>query len=186
MPKGQKRVKGVPELHDEVKTRLNLTVTPTARQGLEKLAKERELSISELVEKIGRESLIINAEIHEHFKSESLFQDAVLAVQSLPVERCNELPKVSGAYALVDKHGRVLAGYASNLNEEFGRRLRKSYNFFPFSGNKEQNEKLQNKYMIFWLECADKTLLIKFRDLVTHTIQKLIIENSFIDWLKEK
>ena len=30
MPKGQKKSKGVPELHNEVKKRVNLSLTPTA------------------------------------------------------------------------------------------------------------------------------------------------------------
>lgn len=163
---------------------MNLTVTPTAKQGLEKLAKERELSISEFVEKIGRESLTI-AEIHDFFNSENHFQDAVSAIQSLPVERCNELPKFSGAYALVDKHGQVLAGFASNLHDEFGYRLI-NYHFFPFSDNEQYDRRDKNKYIIFWLECLDKSILIHFKNSIKYTIQKLLIENSFIDWLNDE
>ncbi|WP_181280708.1 hypothetical protein [Aphanothece hegewaldii] len=185
MPKGQKRVKGVPELHDEVKTRLNLTVTPTARQGLEKLAKERELSISELVEKIGRESLIISAEIPDFSKSESNFQDTVLAVQSLPVERCNELPKVSGAYALVNKHGQAWAGYALNLHDDIKELVRQFDEFSPFLEDEEYIRRSRKKYLVFWIECSDKAMLVNFRYLITNTIQKIIIENSFINWLKQ-
>ncbi len=40
MPKGQKKSKGVPELHDEVKKRVILSLTPTAIASLDRLAQE--------------------------------------------------------------------------------------------------------------------------------------------------
>jgi hypothetical protein len=52
--KGFKNVPGIPELYDEVKIRRSMTLTPTAIKGLNELAKQRELSRSELVERIGR------------------------------------------------------------------------------------------------------------------------------------
>lgn len=54
MPKGHKRTKGIPELHDELKARVTLALTPTAVQGLDSLAEKLEVSRSELVEQIGR------------------------------------------------------------------------------------------------------------------------------------
>ncbi len=52
--KGFKKAKGEPAYWDEVKRSLNLTLTPTAIDGLQALANEKELSRSELVERIGR------------------------------------------------------------------------------------------------------------------------------------
>lgn len=54
---GQKRArryKNQPVLYDEFKRSLDLTLTPTAKQGLSELAKEWNLSKSELIERIGR------------------------------------------------------------------------------------------------------------------------------------
>jgi hypothetical protein len=57
MPKGHKRTKGVPELHNELKGRVNLSLTPQAVEGLDILAAERGLSRSELIERIGRREI---------------------------------------------------------------------------------------------------------------------------------
>ena len=46
--------KGKGELYDEVKQRINLTLTPTAKQKLDDMAWGRRLSMSELVEQIAR------------------------------------------------------------------------------------------------------------------------------------
>ena len=59
MPKGQKKSKGVPELHNEVKKRVNLSLTPTAIAGLARLSQELNLSSSELVEQFGGGSIPI-------------------------------------------------------------------------------------------------------------------------------
>jgi len=52
--KGFKKAKGEPAFWDEMKSRCNLALTPTAIAGLDQLAQQRELSRSELVERIGR------------------------------------------------------------------------------------------------------------------------------------
>ncbi len=52
--KGQKSLKGQPELYDELKNRVTVSLTPTAVTGLDALAQSVELSRSELVEQIGR------------------------------------------------------------------------------------------------------------------------------------
>lgn len=49
-----RRYKNEPALYNELKRRLNLTLTPTAIEGLDGRAKEWDLSKSELVEQIGR------------------------------------------------------------------------------------------------------------------------------------
>ncbi len=55
--KGQKSVKGQPEIYDEVKIALNLRMTPTAKELLKKKAEERGLTSSELVERFARDLL---------------------------------------------------------------------------------------------------------------------------------
>jgi hypothetical protein len=60
--RGQKSLRGQPELYEEVKLRTSLALTPTARQGLDQLARALGLSRSEFVEKIGRRLISIRLE----------------------------------------------------------------------------------------------------------------------------
>lgn len=60
MPKqGQKKLRGQPEIYDEVKGQVNLSLTPTGTKGLDTLAASMDLSRSELVERIGRKLICI-------------------------------------------------------------------------------------------------------------------------------
>ncbi|MBD2609511.1 hypothetical protein H6G81_34745 [Scytonema hofmannii FACHB-248] len=52
--KGQKRLKNIPILHDEVKERHQIVVTPTAWENMRQEAQKRGISISELIEEFGR------------------------------------------------------------------------------------------------------------------------------------
>ncbi len=52
--KGQKRLKNIPILHDEVKERHQIVVTPTAWGNMKEEASRRGISISELIEEFGR------------------------------------------------------------------------------------------------------------------------------------
>ena len=45
----------IPQIHDEPKTeRINAVLTPTGKKGVRKLASQYNLSLSELIEQIGR------------------------------------------------------------------------------------------------------------------------------------
>lgn len=60
MPKkGQKKLRGQPELYDEVKGQVNLSLTKTGTQGIDELAESIGLSRSEFVEQIGRRLLAV-------------------------------------------------------------------------------------------------------------------------------
>jgi hypothetical protein len=48
--KGKKRLRGIPVLHDEKKTRHNMLITPSSWNKLQRVAKNNGLSISEYVE----------------------------------------------------------------------------------------------------------------------------------------
>jgi hypothetical protein len=50
----KKRLKNIPVLHDEVKERHQIVVTPTAWASMKKEANNRGISISELIESFGR------------------------------------------------------------------------------------------------------------------------------------
>lgn len=52
--KGIKALRGQPILYNELKKSFNLSVTPTGKHGFQRLAKERQISCSELIELIGR------------------------------------------------------------------------------------------------------------------------------------
>lgn len=52
--KGQKRLKNIPILHDEVKGRHQIVVTPTAWGNMKEEASRRGISISELIEEFGK------------------------------------------------------------------------------------------------------------------------------------
>ncbi|MFL9458023.1 hypothetical protein AB0756_39915 [Tolypothrix campylonemoides VB511288_2] len=66
--KGLKSKRGQPEIYDEVKTKQTLSLTPTAVQGLDKIAESLDISRSELVERIGRGiiSLTVDAKIQDN------------------------------------------------------------------------------------------------------------------------
>lgn len=49
-----RRYKNQPALYDELKSSLDLTLTPTGKKGLEQQARKWNLSKSELIERIGR------------------------------------------------------------------------------------------------------------------------------------
>ena len=52
--KGQKRLKNIPILHDEVKERHQIVVTPTAWKNMKEEADRRSISVSELIEEFGK------------------------------------------------------------------------------------------------------------------------------------
>ncbi|WP_299484766.1 ribbon-helix-helix protein, CopG family [Acaryochloris sp. IP29b_bin.137] len=52
--KGRKKLRGQPELYDEVKGQVNLSLTATGVKGLDELAKQMGLSRSEFIEQVGR------------------------------------------------------------------------------------------------------------------------------------
>jgi len=118
MSKGQKKSKGVPELYNEVKKRVNLSLTPTAIAGLDRLSEELNLSRSELVEQIGR-GLILLAE------QKSLSEEFVIFLtESLSITERDRLPEKMGAFLVTDLARFAYIGSSSNVNYlRFHRRL---------------------------------------------------------------
>ena len=64
--KGIQNKRGIPELWDELKRRCTIALTPTAITGLDQLAKQRKLSRSELIERIGRGLIPLGKEVVTH------------------------------------------------------------------------------------------------------------------------
>ena len=134
MPKGQKKSKGVPELHDEVKKRVNLSLTPTAIAGLDKLSQEFNLSRSELVEQIGR-GMIPLAE------QSSLSEEFIFSpIQSLPLTECDRLPEKMGAFLVTDFAEFAYVGSSTNI--------RKRFQDISFLGKKDEST-----IEVLWIEC---------------------------------
>ncbi len=52
--KGQKRLKNIPVLHNEVKTKRTVVLTPTAWKNIKDEAHRKGISASELIEEFGR------------------------------------------------------------------------------------------------------------------------------------
>ncbi|MEQ9667584.1 hypothetical protein [Coleofasciculus sp. G2-EDA-02] len=53
----QKRLKNIPVLHDEVKKKRTVVLTPTAWENIKKEAKRKGISASEVIEQWARETL---------------------------------------------------------------------------------------------------------------------------------
>ena len=154
MPKGQKKSKGVPELHDEVKKRVNLSLTPTAIAGLDKLAEEFDLSRSELVEQIGRGSIPLA-------EQKSLSEEYLISpIQSLSLTECDRLPEKMGGFLATDFVQFAYVGSSTNLKQRF--------QDISFLGKKDES-----KIEVLWIECdhfnaiskVEQQLLSKFHQL---------------------
>lgn len=67
--KGRKKLRGQPELYNEVKGQVNISLTKTGVGGLDAIASELSLSRSEFIEQIGRRLLsVLTAEEKEAIK----------------------------------------------------------------------------------------------------------------------
>jgi hypothetical protein len=64
--KGVKSMRGQPEMYDELKKIVTVSLTPTAVAGLDQYARDRSISRSELVERIGRQVIkLVSDLVHE-------------------------------------------------------------------------------------------------------------------------
>jgi hypothetical protein len=92
--KGIKTAKGQPIFYSEKKQRVNLTLTPTASEGLEKFAQVFNLSVSEFVERIGRGTiplLIADSAEPEPGTAERLDQRRIVEAMGKPCLPHNHL-----------------------------------------------------------------------------------------------
>ncbi len=158
MSKGKKTSKGYPELYDEVKKRVNLSLTPTAIAGLDELAKELDLSRSELVEQIGR-GIIPLAE------QKSLSEEFIFSpIKSLPLAECDRLPEKMGAFLATDYAQFAYVGSSTNLNKRF-----------------QEVEFLRDcdksKIEVMWIECDRYNVISKIE-------QQLLIQFNYLSFGK--
>lgn len=72
LKQGRKCMRGEAKDYDEVKRRSAFTLTPTAKSGLEQLSSARLISMSELIERIGRGLIeLVNGENMAHGRDEN-------------------------------------------------------------------------------------------------------------------
>ena len=160
MPKGQKKSKGVPELYDEVKKRVNLSLTPSAIAGLDKLAEEFDLSRSELVEQIGRGSIPLA-------EQKSLSEEFIFSpIRTLPLTQCNRLPEKMGAFLATDFTQFAYAGSSTNLKQRF--------QDISFLSIKDKSE-----IEVLWIECDRFSAIFKIEaELITQFNQRTFTPKS--------
>jgi hypothetical protein len=185
MAKGRKRVRGVPELHDELKTRVNLSLTPTGIEGLDTLASKWGLSRSELVEKIGRGHISIAD--RQDFSDDKNYSNAELitttefadeftmsAIQSMQLNQCDELPECPGAYLVTDFEKYIYAGRDSNLKRRFmDERFLKQL----------QNSLTPNSSLIpgiLWVECSNVRTLPAIEQVLITTFHSMTTQISSV------
>jgi Ribbon-helix-helix protein, copG family len=170
MPKGQKKSKGVPDLHNEVKKRVNLSLTPTAVAGLDKLSAELNLSRSELVEQVGR-GLIPLAE------QSSLSEEFVISLtQSLSITERDRLPETMGAFLATDLARFAYVGSSSNLKKRFeDRSLIEELDRIKVNKHGLNSDISNSDIQVIWIECnnyrvipqIEQELLAQFRQLIS-------------------
>jgi hypothetical protein len=175
IPRGHKRIKGVPELHDELKTRVNFSLTPTGVDGLDGLAAERGLSRSELVERIGRGQIRLVDYSHSIGATTSEFADELTmsAIKSEPFNQCHNLPSCPGAYLVANFTNHIHAGHDANLKKRFAddrflERLKKLF-------KNDYNERLD----LYWVECSDVKALPDIERVLVAVFQKVVGESVF-------
>ncbi|MBD2465916.1 CopG family transcriptional regulator [Oscillatoria sp. FACHB-1407] len=172
MPKGHKRTKGVPELHNELKGRVNLSLTPQAVEGLDVLAAERGLSRSELIERIGRKEIPLSDPISSSSRvfDKSVYSFIEQSLQSLPsldeieISKVHILPFTDRA-SLPSKPGGFVVSdwvhtyYNSDMN---------LYNFFQDETIVKYMEMqfggLPDNLFILWLTCDPRRLRLIWSD----------------------
>lgn len=193
MPKGSKRVKGVPELQDELKTRVNLSITPTAIQKLDLMAAERGISKSELVERIARGQIPL-----ENDRNHSIDPSVVALIEGvvqtlpaldmttsklkfLPFDQREKLPNSPGAY-LITNWQYEYNDFTNNLKERLmdENLLKSLLKLF---------EQKEYEVLLFWIECNDARLINIVSKEVRNVFRKIredIISRSLSRELQKK
>ncbi|MBN3950472.1 MAG: ribbon-helix-helix protein, CopG family [Nostoc sp. NMS7] len=163
MPKGSKRVKGVPELQDELKTRVNLSLTPTAIANLDVMAIERGISKSELVERIARRQIPLNdyrdplrdasvAALVERVIQELPPLDITISkVKFIPFNNREKLPNSPGAYLITNWQYEYIDSTNDLKERLMNEEVRKSL--------QEMFKDKEDNILLFWIECNDARLI---------------------------
>ena len=160
MAKGKRTSKGYPELYDEVKKRVSLSLTPTAISKLDELAQELSLSRSELVEQIARGVIPLTGQksLSEEFEFSP--------IRTLPLAERDYLPEKMGAFLATDFEQFAYLGSSTNLKQRFREP--------EFLENREQS-----KIEIMWVECDRFTAIAKIEG-------ELLAQFNYLTWSRRK
>lgn len=79
----RKKTRGQPEIYDEVKGQVNLSLTKTSIQGLDELASAMGLSRSEFVEQVGRRLIPVLDFDDQELVKQALLQAITIAQEEL-------------------------------------------------------------------------------------------------------
>jgi len=91
MPKkGRKKLRGQPEIYDEVKGQVSLSLTKTSVQGLDEIATSMGLSRSEFVEQVGRRLIPVLTSAERTAVKGALLQAISLAQRELENINCSD------------------------------------------------------------------------------------------------
>ncbi len=179
-------------MYDELKSRINLSLTPTAIEGLDVLAAEREVSRSELIELVGRGKIALDQQQEGENETEFLQYSKVFKLQLAPLNQAYKLPKCPGAYIIADYQGTVYGGYCFDLKSEFRKKLllRNLKHFFQSSTDDpeepiEKLEEFDESLYVFWVECSDRQLLQMLKKSLIETFHKTRNELIFRSWLTQ-
>lgn len=157
MPKGQKKTKGTPELYNEVKKQVSLSLTPTAVKKLDDLAKKHRLSRSELIEQIARGS--INLAQQDSFSEKYVFYP----MKSISIQECEKLPETMGAFLVSDLENFAYVDSCINLKQKFS-----NPKFIDELKKIGGNSSGLNNYKVFWMISNNlKTILNTQNELVS-------------------
>lgn len=134
MTEGRKRLKGQPEIHNELKKPVAVTLTPTAISYLDDEAKRRGISRSELIEQLAREQAQPREDTLQGFSGE--WEDAFdisHGVRFRPLRFWDELPESQGAYLIqvnnLQGNHKLHVRYGSNMRQLFQDEVRQNADF---------------------------------------------------------
>jgi hypothetical protein len=190
---GVKRTKGRGVEHDEVKKQTNLSLTPTAVEGLDAIAKERGISRSELVEQIGRGIIPLaeqatyqnGREAQQHIyisarSSQKCSLDMASEPQALHLSQWERLPESQGYYIIYVKDGNDRRSYKpcsfniSNMKKQFMADVQTQPELQQWINSRK-------RAYLLWSECNTKELLPEIREKLIKYHQKLEDDHRFRD-----
>ncbi len=192
MPKGHKRVKGVPELHNQLKTKATLSLTPTGIAGLDSLAGERNISRSELVDRIGRREILLMDSREQPIPEVSF--ELSIPPKSLPFSQRDKLPNCPAAYIVINRLGQFTDGQCFRLHERFHHKpylihLR-TYVFcqledVPKKWDDQYLEGFGDDFEIIWIESSDTQQRHRIHKRLKEKFEELLIDRAFRSWSKK-
>ncbi|BAY33695.1 CopG/DNA-binding domain-containing protein [Nostoc carneum NIES-2107] len=180
MNKGHKRKKGVPELYDETKKQVSISLTPTAVKELDVLAKQEGVSRSEFIERIARHRIPIadnqtstnsqNCE-QQKYSTETINNEPLIEFSArrniIRLSEWENLPDSPGVFSVyIEGNPIAYLKVHTNMKQAFIAELK----------TKPDIEELisddGNAYLI-WNQCNDEHFFPKLKNIIWDFLEKL-------------